>query len=206
MKIQLSNGLAAMQLSLPEATQAALITYVELLDKWNKAYNLTAIRDPKEMIPLHILDSLAISPYLYGSRLIDVGTGPGLPGIPLALAHPDKQFVLLDSNGKKTRFLTQVQLTLGLKNITIIQARAEAYKPDQLFDSVISRAFASLTDMLKMTYHLCAPTGRFLAMKGQYPESEINSLPPDFKVESVHALTIPGITAQRHLVVIEKST
>ncbi|MFU8797261.1 MAG: 16S rRNA (guanine(527)-N(7))-methyltransferase RsmG [Gammaproteobacteria bacterium] len=204
-KNQLAHGLDALQLPLSEVTQTALITYVELLNKWNKAYNLTAIRNPIDMIPLHLLDSLAIGPYLQGDRLIDIGTGPGLPGIPLALAYPAKHFFLLDSNGKKTRFLTQAQLTLGLKNITIVQDRAENFTITPLFDCVISRAFASLTDMLKMTYHLCSSTGRFLAMKGQYPESEINHLPPGFSLEHVYTLTVPLVEAQRHLVILKSN-
>jgi 16S rRNA (guanine527-N7)-methyltransferase len=188
--------------SLPDSLQTSLNTYVQLLDKWNKTYNLTAIRDPKEMIPLHILDSLVIGPYLHGNRLIDIGTGPGLPGIPLALAYPEKTFFLLDSNGKKTRFLTHVQHTLGIKNITVLQERAENFKPSELFDSVLSRAFASLADMVTMTAHLCAPDGRFLAMKGQYPEEELNNLPAGFTVEAVHPLQVAGLEAQRHLVVL----
>ena len=199
----LSTGLEAIHLPLPDNTQDALITYIQLLDKWNKTYNLTAIRDPIEMVSLHILDSLIIGSYLHGDHCIDIGTGPGLPGIPLALAYPDKTFVLLDSNGKKTRFLTHVQQTLGIKNITVVQARSEESKAPAGFDSVLSRAFASLTDMLQMTYHLCSPGGRFLAMKGQYPESELNDLPAGFTVEHVYPLTIPNLAAQRHLIVLK---
>jgi 16S rRNA (guanine527-N7)-methyltransferase len=202
----LTIGLETIHLPLSDSAQDALVDYIQLLDKWNKTYNLTAIRDPLEMIPMHILDSLVIGPYLHGDRLIDIGTGPGLPGIPLALAYPDKTFVLLDSNGKKTRFLTHVQQTLGIKNITVAQARSEAFKvPAGIpgFDSVLSRAFASLTDMLQMTYHLCSPGGRFLAMKGQYPESELNDLPAGFTVEHVYPLTVPNLAAQRHLVVLK---
>jgi 16S rRNA (guanine527-N7)-methyltransferase len=177
-------------------------TYLQLLEKWNKVYNLTAIRDPKDMMTLHIQDSLSIGPYLHGSRIIDVGTGAGLPGIPLAITYPDKHFTLLDSNGKKTRFLTHVQHTLGLKNVTVVHSRVEKFRPTEGFDSILSRAFASLSDMLAMTDHLCAIGGRFLAMKGQYTETE---LPAHIRLIGVYPLHVPGLDAQRNLVILEKN-
>ena len=178
-----------------------LDTYLQLLEKWNKTYNLTAV-PAEDWMTLHIQDSLSIGSYLHGSRIIDVGTGAGLPGIPLAITYPDKHFTLLDSNGKKTRFLTHVQYTLGLKNVTVIHSRVEDFKPEALFDSILSRAFASLSDMLAMTHHLCAIGGQFLAMKGQYTETE---LPPHIRLFGVYPLHVPGLDAQRNLVILEKN-
>jgi 16S rRNA (guanine527-N7)-methyltransferase len=177
--------------------------YLELLQRWNRVFNLTAIRDPNEMVILHILDSLAINPYLHGQRIIDVGTGAGLPGIPLALVNPDKHFVLLDSNSKKTRFLIQAITDLNIKNIEVIHSRCEDFQPQQNFDSIISRAFASLEVMLATTRHLIAHQGQFLAMKGVYPHSEIADLSEDFKIVAVENLKINGLGAQRCLVKIE---
>lgn len=183
----------------------SLAHYLQLLQQWNSVHNLTAITDPEQMVILHILDSLAISPYLYGQRLLDVGTGAGLPGIPLALKHPEKEFTLLDSNSKKTRFLTQVKHELQIKNINIIHSRVEDFHPDKNFDSILSRAFSSLEVMLQTTQHLLAAGGQFLAMKGIYPEEELKAIPETFKVTAVHTLTIQGLDAKRCLVCIERS-
>jgi len=185
------------------ATKQQFIQYLELLYKWNKVTNLTAIRDPIEMVMQHILDSLAILPFLQGQRFIDVGTGAGLPGIPLAIIQPDKQFFLLDSNSKKTRFLTQVVLELGLKNVLVIHARCEQFQPEQCFDAVITRAFSSLKQMLALTQHMLCAQGEFLAMKGVYPEDEIKEIPKKFKMIEVHELKIKGLNQNRCLVRLE---
>ena len=178
------------------------IEYLELLQQWNKAFNLTAIRDPEKMVMLHILDSLSINPYLHGARIIDVGTGAGLPGIPLALVNPDRHFTLLDSNSKKTRFLTQVVADLKIPNVEVVHARCESFHPDKCFDSIISRAFASLKVMLATTQHLICKHGQFLAMKGIYPENEIAEIPEEFSMLAVHAIRIKGLDAERCLVAI----
>ena len=175
---------------------------MRLLAKWNAAYNLTAVRAPQEMIPRHLLDSLVLLPYLHGTRVLDIGTGPGLPGIPLAIARPDCSFTLLDANAKKTRFVTQAVGELALKNVEVVQARVENYRPAQKFDTLVARAFSSIADMLAHAHHLCAPHGRFLAMKGIYPEAELAAIPADYAVSEVVALKVPGLDAERHLVII----
>ncbi|SET34011.1 16S rRNA (guanine(527)-N(7))-methyltransferase RsmG [Thorsellia anophelis] len=181
------------------------ITYVHLLDKWNKAYNLTSVRNPLEMLSKHIVDSLLITPYLVGKRMIDVGTGPGLPGIVLAIFFPDKKFVLLDSLGKRIRFLTETVNQLKLNNVQIIHSRVELYQPDELFDGIISRAFASLNDMINWCYHLSAPSGVFYAMKGTLPTDEIEKIESkDFIVTEKIMLNLPGSNVERHLIKIIK--
>jgi 16S rRNA (guanine527-N7)-methyltransferase len=173
--------------------------------KWNKAYNLTAITDPQEMLSKHIDDSLVVNPFLQGSQIIDVGTGAGLPGIPLAIVNPDKLFTLLDSNGKKIRFIQQAITILKLTNVTAVHARVEDFKSETRFDSVLSRAFASIYDMLTLTQHLINDNGVFLAMKGTVPTDELNQLPAGFKVENIQPLCVPGLKAERCLVVIKKT-
>ena len=177
-----------------------LLTYLELLVKWNKAYNLTAVRDPSQMVTRHLLDSLAIAPHLVGERLIDVGTGAGLPGVPMAILFPQRHFSLLDSNGKKTRFLFQVKTQLGLDNMAVIQQRVEVSAPERPYDAVLSRAFASLEDMVNGCQHLLAAGGHFLAMKGGHPELELAVLADKCSVIAVHPLEVPGLAEQRHLV------
>lgn len=189
-----------MGLPLSTAVQEKLLAYVGLLAKWNRVYNLTAVRDPAEMVTRHLLDSLSVAPYLRGSRVLDVGSGAGLPGIPLALAKPEWEFVLLDSNRKKTRFITQSCIELGLTNVRVESARIEDYTPKVLFDSVISRAFSELSAMLAATGRLCQPEGIMLAMKGEYPGAELASVPPGFVVQGVEVLQVPGLDAQRHVV------
>lgn len=197
---QLLRGAQAMQIELSQAQQDSLMAYLGLFQKWNKAYNLTAIREPERMVSLHLLDSLAVHPYVQDvDNIIDVGTGPGLPGVVLAIMNPHKQFTLLDSNGKKTRFLFQARTALGLDNITIVNDRVEAYNPPQRFDMIISRAFASLADMTHWCQHLRAQDGCFLAMKGQYPDDEIRDIEPDFVVEETFVLTVPEVDGERHL-------
>jgi 16S rRNA (guanine527-N7)-methyltransferase len=191
-------------ISLTDQQISQLVGLVEQLDKWNKAYNLTSVRNPSEMLVKHIMDSIIVSPHLHGQRIIDVGTGPGLPGLPLAIANPDKQFVLLDSLGKRIRFITQVCYQLGITNVTPIQSRVEDYQPEQGFDVVLSRAFASLQDMLSWCSHLTAKDGKFYALKGVLPEQELAELPDGFKVDSIIELVVPKLEGQRHLVIIEQ--
>lgn len=190
-------------IALPENQKQQLVGYVELLHKWNKAYNLTSVRDPDEMLVRHILDSIVVEPHLQGTRFIDVGTGPGLPGIPLAIVRPDAHFTLLDSLGKRVRFLRQVQHELRLDNITPVQSRVEDFPAEPGFDGVISRAFASLTDMVNWCHHLPAEQGRFYALKGLRPDDEIAALPAAFSVEEIIRLQVPALDGERHLVIIK---
>ena len=197
----LQQGLQDMGMELATPVQEKLLAFLELLEKWNRSYNLTAVRDPEQMVPRHLLDSLTVLPYLQGPRVLDIGTGPGLPGIPLALARPDLEFVLLDSNAKKTRFATQAMHELGLKNVGIVQERVEKFHPEIKFDTLIARAFASIPDMLAASRHLCAARGRFLVMKGVFPQEELAAVTDGYRAE-VKALRIPGLDAARHVVVL----
>lgn len=199
---QLARGISALGLVIPSEQQQQLIAFVQLLLKWNKAYNLTAIRDPAEMVDKHLLDSLSMLPLLEAGEVIDVGTGPGLPGIPLAIVRPNQSFTLLDSNSKKTRFVTQAVMELGISNVTVVQSRAEAYKPEHPFDVVIARAFSAITELLQWVQHLCKPGTRIIAMKGQYPEGELAGWPAGFECESVEKIDIAGLQAERHAVLI----
>lgn len=197
---KLDKGLERLGLDLPEAVRDGLIAYVQLLAKWNRAYNLTAVRDPAEMVTRHLLDSLAVVPHLEGERIIDVGTGGGLPGIPLALVFPERRFVLLDANSKKTRFLIQARAVLGLENVEVVHARVEQYHDESPFDCIITRAFASVTDILTNSRHLLTRNGEFLAMKGVVPDEELAALPQGFYLDEVIPLRVPGLEQeQRHL-------
>lgn len=178
--------------------------YLTLMTKWNKTYNLTAITDPVKMVTQHILDSLSINSFLRGTRICDVGTGAGLPAIPLAIANPDKQFTLIDANAKKTKFLTQTKIELNLTNIEIIHARVEQFEPDICFNTVVSRAFSTINIMLSKAQHLCCKDGIFLSMKGQYPETELATLNKNFQIKFIEKLKIPDLNAQRHVVCITK--
>ncbi len=198
LKKKLINLIDQTDLSITSQQIDLLIDYVEMLNKWNKAYNLTAVRDPSEMLIKHIMDSLVVSPYLVGNTFIDVGTGPGLPGIPLAIINPDKQFDLVDSLGKRIRFLKQVQFELKLKNIQPIQRRIEEYN-EKKFDGVISRAFASLQDMLTWCKHLPNQQGSFYALKG----SDLDVIPEGFTLKQNIKLTIPELNAERRLMIIQ---
>ncbi|OYW96773.1 MAG: 16S rRNA (guanine(527)-N(7))-methyltransferase RsmG [Alishewanella sp. 32-51-5] len=202
---RLRTLVAQSDLTLSETQLAQCIQYVTLLDKWNSAYNLTSVRDPEEMLIKHVLDSLVVAPFLIGQHFIDVGTGPGLPGVLLAIYYPEKQFTLLDSLGKRIRFLNQVKMQLQLQNIHPLQSRVEDHQPLQGYDGVISRAFASLNDMLNWCRHLPAPDGRFFAMKGAAVQEEIAALPDFVKVDAIHPLQVPQLDAQRHLVVLSKA-
>jgi len=199
---KLSALLKSANISLTDLQKQQLVGYVEMLHKWNKAYNLTSVRDPEQMLVRHILDSIVVEPHLQGERFIDVGTGPGLPGVPLAIVRPQAHFTLLDSLGKRIRFLRQVQHELKLENITPVQSRVEEFPAEPPFDGVISRAFASLTDMINWCQHLPGTQGRFYALKGLLPEDEIAALPEGFSVEKTVALTVPNLEGERHLVVI----
>nr|WP_283108124.1 16S rRNA (guanine(527)-N(7))-methyltransferase RsmG [Shewanella ulleungensis] len=201
---QLQTYLAEMKISATELQQKQLIGFVEMLAKWNKAYNLTSVRDPEQMLIRHIMDSLTVSPYLEGQRFIDVGTGPGLPGIPLAIMNPDKQFVLLDSLGKRIRFQKQVQFELKINNITPVESRVEAYQPDNKFDGVLSRAFASIQDMLSWCHHLPTEKGIYYALKGQLNEQELQQMPAGFSLVETIVLHVPKLDEQRHLLKIAK--
>ena len=182
-----------------------LVQYVELLHKWNKAYNLTSVRDPSEMLIKHIMDSLAVGPCLKGDRFIDVGTGPGLPGIPLAILYPNRQFVLLDSLGKRITFLKQVVFQLKLDNVSPVLSRVEEHQPETLYDGVLSRAFASLLDMISWCQHLIPNnTGKFFALKGQIPHEELTQLPEDVILEQSHQINVPRLDGERHLIELKK--
>lgn len=200
----LDSGIRQLQLELPEGSNERLLSYVTALQKWNSAYNLTAIRDPKDMVVKHLLDSLAVSPHVRSGSLLDVGTGAGLPGLVLAMVRPDLQVDLLDSNSKKTRFLVQMAAQFGLKNVKVHHARVEqAMLPPQA--QIISRAFASLNDFAHWCGHLMTDDGLLLAMKGLYPQDEIDALPAPFAVRETHVLTVPYLAEARHLVVIGKN-
>jgi 16S rRNA (guanine527-N7)-methyltransferase len=202
---QLQGGCSALQLALSQSQSELLLGYLELLAKWNRAYNLTAIRDPGEMVCRHLLDSLAIAAHCPGDSVLDVGTGAGLPGIPLSIVYPDRQFHLLDSNGKKTRFLFQVKTELGLDNITVHHKRVESLTTAVGYDVILSRAFSSLIDMVDVCGHLLKADGYFLAMKGAYPEAELRVLGDAFEVQSVIPIDVPGLDEQRHLLVISRA-
>lgn len=196
----LADGLEAMKLAATAAQRAGLLAFLNLLRKWNRVYNLTAITDTKDMVPLHLLDSLALLPYLPAGRVLDVGTGAGLPGIPLALLCPEREFTLLDSNAKKTRFVQQAVIELGLANVHVEQSRIELYRPAQGFDAILVRAFASLPEIVAETSRLLNPGGIILAQKGKTPAEEIHAL-QQVAVESF-PLHIPGVAAARHLIAI----
>lgn len=200
MRDLLCAGLNQLQLQLHERQIEQLLDYLSLLQKWNKAYNLTAIRDPEQMVVQHLLDSLAIAPYIIGNKILDVGTGAGLPGIPLAITFPDKHFTLLDSNGKKTRFVQQAKRELQLANVEVTQARVEELDAGEGFDLITSRAFADIALMLKLTKHLLAPGGRIAAMKGPRAEDELAPVREQISDLAIHSLDVPMLQGERHLV------
>ena len=203
----LELGMQTMSIPYTTAQIDQLLAYLDLMDRWNKAYNLTAIRGRDNWIIRHLLDSLAVLPLLRAHRGIDVGTGAGLPGIPLAIMRPDTPIALLDSNGKKTRFLFQAKMQLGLSNLTIVESRVEQYQPTELYDAVVSRAFASLADMVKVCEHLLSPGGSFFAMKAATVDSEITDMKKAtddrFSVTAIHELAIPGLNESRSVVEVK---
>lgn len=200
---QLSAGIESMGLDLPTAAVSQMLTYLALLEKWNASFNLTAVRDPAAMVTLHLLDSLAVLPHVTGTTAADLGSGAGLPGIPLALATPDRHFTLVDGNGKKVRFLRAVVRELGLTNVEAVQSRVEHM--DGQFDCITTRAFASMADMLVWGGHLLSAGGRLLALKGQYPDDELKQISAPFQLVKALPLSIPGLDAERHLLVIKKA-
>jgi len=201
---QLAQGVAAMGLELSADRQERLLAYVALLYKWNRTYSLTALREQEKAVSHHLLDSLAILPFLPSGSLLDVGSGGGTPGIPLAIARPDLQVTLLDSNSKKAAFLRQAVIELGLANVSVHCGRVEQYHPAIGFAAITSRAFAELADFVTLTRHLLVPEGVWLAMKGVWPHEEISGLPGDVRVDAVLALPVPGIDSERHLVVMRR--
>ncbi|WP_380182642.1 16S rRNA (guanine(527)-N(7))-methyltransferase RsmG [Kalamiella sp. sgz302252] len=200
---KLSALLKAANISLTDLQKEQLVGYVGLLHKWNKAYNLTSVRDPQQMLVRHIMDSIVVEPHLQGNCFIDVGTGPGLPGVPLAIVRPEAHFTLLDSLGKRVRFLKQVQHELKLENIAPVQSRVEEFPAEPPFDGVISRAFASLNDMLSWCHHLPGENGRFYALKGVVPQDELAALPEGFIHQQTVKLAVPELEGERHLVVVK---
>ena len=202
MKAKFENLLAQAEIQLTDLQKDQLIQLVQLLHKWNKAYNLTSVRDPQEMLVKHILDSIIVSTYLQGDRFIDVGTGPGLPGLPLAIINPTKQFVLLDSLGKRISFIRNAVRELGLTNVEPVLSRVEEYQPEQKFDGVLSRAFASLKDMTDWCHHLPKENGYFYALKGIYHKDEVQELDKKFEVKDVITLNVPELVGERHLIVL----
>ena len=201
----LLDGARALALDLDEGQLAKLVAHLDLLDDWNSRMNLTAIRDRPSQLTKHLLDSLTVLPYLHGQRIADVGSGAGFPGIPLAIVEPHRHFSLIESTGKKCRFLEHVRDTLQLANVEVVQSRAEAYKPDIRFDTVIARAVGPVADLVKVAGPLVVGGGRLLAMKGRYPEDELAARLNGWKVAAVHPLTVPGLGEERHLVELCRS-
>ena len=199
----LAAGIAAMRLDVPADAQAKLLAYLDLLVKWNRAYNLTAVRDPVEMVSRHLFDSLAALPFVRGKNLADLGSGAGLPGIPLAIARPGLAVTLIESNGKKARFLREAVRSLPLANVRIEQARVQ--DATGTFDTIVARAFASLADMLAWGGHLLAPEGRWLALKGHADPAEIAAVPGTFRVTAVRALQVPGADGERCAIELARS-
>jgi 16S rRNA (guanine527-N7)-methyltransferase len=200
---ELDAGLAALDLA--PALAGPLLAYLALLDRWNRTYNLTAIRDPREMVAKHLLDSLAMHPFAGDGALADLGTGAGLPGIPLAIADPGLQVTLVESNGKKARFLREAVRTLKLPNARVAEARIEALDMPGMFDAITARALATLPLILELGGHLLKPEGKLLAMKGAVPADEIAALPPGWQVARIAPLQVPGLSAERHLVVVGRA-
>ena len=204
---ELAQGAQTLGVALSPLQQEQLLAYLALLIKWNKAYNLTAVRNPDEMVSRHLLDSLSVVPFVaqYGDNWLDVGSGGGMPGIPLAILFPERRFTLLDSNGKKTRFLTQVKLELKLANLEVIHSRVEEFRPPVPFSGICSRAFSSLQDFTDWTRHLGNGDTHWLAMKGVQPDDELQALPADFRLQSCDVLKVPGCQGQRHLLILRRS-
>jgi len=201
----LGRGIRTLGLELGFEAQLRLLQHLELLQKWNRVYNLTAVRDKEKAVSVHLLDSLAVVPHLPGSRFLDAGSGAGFPGIPIAVARPEVQMDLLDSNHKKCAFLRQTLAELGLKNARVVCERVESWRPAGQFDCILSRALAEISEVIALVKHLLAPGGVIAAMKGVHPFEEIERVPPEFRVRQVHALAVPGLGAERHLVLIERA-
>jgi len=200
---ELAAGIAALGIAVPANAQQRMLVYLALVGKWNKAYNLTAVREPEKMLTHHLLDSLAVLPHVRGPRVLDVGSGAGLPGIPLALARPEWHVTLLDSSHKKTTFLRQAMIELTLTNVDVVCARVETWPAPQPFDTVVSRAFSELSEFLALAGKLCAKEGVMIAMKGVYPHDELAQVPEDFLLRSVVTLHVPGLDAERHAALLQ---
>ena len=201
-----NSGLKKLACSPDEKQLALLKQYVDLLNRWNKTYNLTSVRDPKDMIPLHVFDSLVVADFIKGDNCLDVGSGGGLPTIPLAIMQPQRQFTALDTNGKKTRFIQQAVIELGLKNVSVVHERVEKWLADKVFDAIISRAFASIHDFVSSSSLHLAKGGTMYAMKGQYPTAEMQYLPKGFTLGESHELHVPLVEGERHLLEITRDT
>lgn len=202
---QLTESAANLGIALTGSQSAALIRLLDELDDWNQRMNLTAIRERSQQITKHLLDSLSIQPYLHGERICDIGTGAGFPGIPLAIVNPDRQFTLVDSTAKKLKFIDHVAQLLELRNISTVHVRAESFMPETRFDIVVSRAVGPVNQFVRWAGHLCVGGGRLLAMKGRYPQDELEKLPNGWKLAAVHKLEVPGLDEERHLVEICRS-
>lgn len=200
---KLAQGIAALRLELSADAQQRLLNYLALVRKWNKVYNLTAVREEEKMVSHHLLDSLAAAPHVSAPRIVDVGSGAGLPGIPLAMALPHSRITLLEVSHKKATFLRQALIELGLTNVEVVCERAEAWHPQDAFDVVISRAFSGLPEFAATARHLCAKDGMMAAMKGVYPHEELAQLPAAVRLRNVISLSVPGLDAERHLVLME---
>lgn len=200
---EMAAGIAALELDIAPDAQQRMLDYLVLIEKWNKAYNLTAVRQPAKMLTHHLLDSLSVLPHVRGPRVLDVGSGAGLPGIPLALAQPEWRLTLLDSNHKKTTFLRQTMIELKLTNVDVVCDRVETWTSPQPFDTVVSRAFSDLPEFLALAGKLCAKTGVVVAMKGIYPHEELAQVPKNFQLCNVVSLNVPGLGAERHAAVLQ---
>ena len=202
----LTDGATHFDLKIDRARADVLLNLVDELEIANAQFNLTAIRDRLGMLRKHVLDSLSLQPFVKGTRIADVGTGAGFPGLPLAVVNPDRRFSLIEATGKKARFVEQTVQALSCGNVTVVNSRAETYRPFELFDTVVARALSSLADFVAYAGHLCAPGGRLLAMKGKRPDDEISALPRSFRALAVHRLKVPGLTDERHLVELVRSS
>jgi 16S rRNA (guanine527-N7)-methyltransferase len=202
----LLSGATQLDIRLNAFQRDTLLKLIAELSDWNARVNLTAIRDPADMVRKHLLDSLSIQPHLHGQNIADVGSGAGFPGLPLAIVNPDRQFTLIEATAKKVRFIEHAVTELKLHNVQAVHARAESWRPPQPFDSVTSRALGKVDQFVRFTEHFCARDGRLLAMKGQYPHEELSALPKGWQVLAVHRLHVPGLDAERHLVELARGS
>lgn len=205
LRLQLASGAQELGIALTRAQCDQLVGLLAELQDWNSRFNLTGIRDPADAVVKHLLDSLSIHRYLHGRTVADVGTGAGFPGLPLAVVDPERQFALIEATTKKARFVEHAVAYLGLANVSVVNARAESYRPQSRFDCVVARALGNLSEILRVAGHLCAPRGKLLAMKGKSPRAEIDELPQGWHVAALHQLHVPGLAAERHLVELERS-